>query len=167
MSPSVTIYHCCQRQLNISAIQILLKNSEANSVTYVNATHLSVCWTENIFGSGTVMTKNSGKTAGNPFPSWLFQSVYKSRKVSSSSNCYLNFSLSMAPGWCLVESLYPGRRLLRLWWNIISSKIRKIWRCDRLFSSCWQGDRCSLPLWRVHEIKLMYLAPRTHGLFIT
>ncbi len=26
---------------------------------------------------------------------------------------------------------------------------------------------CSLPLWRVHEIKHMYLAPRTHGLFIT
>jgi hypothetical protein len=26
---------------------------------------------------------------------------------------------------------------------------------------------CSLPLWRVHEIKRMYLAPRTHGLFIT
>ncbi len=26
---------------------------------------------------------------------------------------------------------------------------------------------CSLPLWRVHEIKRMNLAPRTHGLFIT
>ncbi len=26
---------------------------------------------------------------------------------------------------------------------------------------------CSLPFWRVHEIKRMYLAPRTHGLFIT
>jgi hypothetical protein len=26
---------------------------------------------------------------------------------------------------------------------------------------------CSLPLWRVHEIKCMYLASRTHGLFIT
>jgi hypothetical protein len=26
---------------------------------------------------------------------------------------------------------------------------------------------CLLPLWRVHEIKCMYLAPRTHGLFIT
>ncbi len=29
------------------------------------------------------------------------------------------------------------------------------------------GGNCSLPLWRVHEIKRMYLAPRTHGLFIT
>jgi hypothetical protein len=27
--------------------------------------------------------------------------------------------------------------------------------------------RCSLPLWRVHEIKHMYLASRIHGLFIT
>ncbi len=26
---------------------------------------------------------------------------------------------------------------------------------------------CLLPLRRVHEIKRMYLAPRTHGLFIT
>ncbi len=26
---------------------------------------------------------------------------------------------------------------------------------------------CSLPLQRVHEIKRMYLAPCTHGLFIT
>ncbi len=26
---------------------------------------------------------------------------------------------------------------------------------------------CSLPLWRVHEIKCTYLAPRIHGLFIT
>jgi hypothetical protein len=26
---------------------------------------------------------------------------------------------------------------------------------------------CSLPLWRVHGIKRMYLAPRIHGLFIT
>ncbi len=26
---------------------------------------------------------------------------------------------------------------------------------------------CSLPLWRVHEIKRMYPAPCTHGLFIT
>jgi hypothetical protein len=26
---------------------------------------------------------------------------------------------------------------------------------------------CLLPLWRVHEIKRMYLASRTHGLFIT
>jgi hypothetical protein len=28
---------------------------------------------------------------------------------------------------------------------------------------CW----CSLPLWRVHEIKRTYLASRIHGLFIT
>jgi hypothetical protein len=26
---------------------------------------------------------------------------------------------------------------------------------------------CSLPHWRVHEIKRTYLASRTHGLFIT
>ncbi len=26
---------------------------------------------------------------------------------------------------------------------------------------------CSLPLWRVHEFKRMYLVPRTHCLFIT
>ncbi len=29
------------------------------------------------------------------------------------------------------------------------------------------GGNCSLPLWRVHEIRRMYLASRTHGLFIT
>jgi hypothetical protein len=29
------------------------------------------------------------------------------------------------------------------------------------------GENCSLPLWRVHGIKRMYLAPRIHGLFIT
>jgi hypothetical protein len=27
--------------------------------------------------------------------------------------------------------------------------------------------KCSLPLWRVHKIKRIYLASRTHGLFIT
>ncbi len=27
--------------------------------------------------------------------------------------------------------------------------------------------RCLLPLWRVHEIKRMFLDSRTHGLFIT
>ncbi len=31
----------------------------------------------------------------------------------------------------------------------------------------WQQSRCSLPLWRVHGIKRMYLAPCIHGLFIT
>ncbi len=29
------------------------------------------------------------------------------------------------------------------------------------------NHKCSLPLWRVHEIKRMYLDSRTHGLFIT
>ncbi len=29
------------------------------------------------------------------------------------------------------------------------------------------GHNCSLPLWRVHEIKCAYLASRIHGLFIT
>ncbi len=32
-----------------------------------------------------------------------------------------------------------------------------------IYSHC----TCSLPLWRVHEIKCMYFASRTHGLFIT
>jgi hypothetical protein len=30
-----------------------------------------------------------------------------------------------------------------------------------------KGPTYSLPLWRVHEIKRMYLASRIHGLFIT
>jgi hypothetical protein len=38
---------------------------------------------------------------------------------------------------------------------------------DRLDDRDIRGVYCSLPLWRVHEIKRMYLAPRTHGLFIT
>ncbi len=29
------------------------------------------------------------------------------------------------------------------------------------------GCKCSLPLWRVHEIKRTYLASHIHGLFIT
>jgi trehalose utilization protein len=29
------------------------------------------------------------------------------------------------------------------------------------------GTMCALPLRRVHEIKRMYLVPRTHGLLIT
>ncbi len=35
------------------------------------------------------------------------------------------------------------------------------------FGRFCSGLDCSLPLWRVHEIKRMYLDPRTHGLFIT
>jgi hypothetical protein len=30
-----------------------------------------------------------------------------------------------------------------------------------------RAEHCSLPLRKVHEIKHMYLASRTHGLFIT
>jgi hypothetical protein len=46
------------------------------------------------------------------------------------------------------------------------------WSCPRchvpnVLSLLASGCSCSLPPWRVHEIKLMYLASRTHGLFIT
>ncbi len=36
-------------------------------------------------------------------------------------------------------------------------------KANVVFKQCY----CSLPLWRVHEIKPTYLAPRIHGLFIT
>jgi hypothetical protein len=43
----------------------------------------------------------------------------------------------------------------------------EILHAEHLFHARNDGHYCSLPLRRVHEIKCMYLFPRTHGLFIT
>jgi hypothetical protein len=51
---------------------------------------------------------------------------------------------------------------LLCYFSILSSFLQKSGHQETQGRGC-----CSLPLWRVHEIKRMYLVPRTHGLFIT
>ncbi len=72
------------------------------------------------------------------------------------------------PGW--LEELY----CLDCLYNFSWAGLARGWLycTDCLYNFCWaglarRGCTCSLPLWRVHEIKCMYLASRTHGLFIT
>jgi hypothetical protein len=67
--------------------------------------------------------------------------------------------LSSVP--CVHAALLFARLLLRLAFFL---HLLCITTC---FYACEMRPLCSLPLWRVHEIKHMYLDSCTHGLFIT
>ncbi len=51
--------------------------------------------------------------------------------------------------------------------QVVNYCLKKVGELRRSILVKQGASTCSLPLWRVHEIKRMYLASRTHGLFIT